>query len=142
MYGTLLFFHFIGLALGLGTGFAMLTIGIVTKDMPPQEKGPFMLRISALSKNGTLGLALLILTGLGLLFMRGAGAVFSATGGYFHAKLALVVILCGIVGYMQVLMKKAKQPGNAALMARIPKISRFSLLTVIAIVALAVLAFH
>jgi uncharacterized membrane protein len=142
MYETLLILHFLGLALGLGTSFAMITLGIAASKLPPEERGAFMLRASLLSKNGSIGLALLILSGLGILFYRGVGNVMQWGGGAFHAKLTLVVVLAGLVGYMQVLLKKARQGGGPAVMAKLPAVGRIALLTSVAIVILAVIAFE
>ncbi len=126
MYETLKIFHFLGLALGLGTSFAMFTLGIATKDLDGAERAKFMMRASALSKNGSIGLLLLIVSGARILFDRGVGNVMS-WGGAFHAKLTLVVVLCGLVGAMQATMKKAKKTGDPKLMARLPVLGRFGL---------------
>ena len=143
LYPVILFLHFIGLALGVGTSFAMLTLGAASRELAPEERMKFMMRVSALRKNGSYGLALLILTGLAMFIMRGPGAVFAWGGGAFHLKLTLVVILCGFFGYMQVLTKKIREAGSggAALMAKVPTISMIMLGLSVAIVASAVAAF-
>jgi uncharacterized membrane protein len=141
MYETLLILHFIGLALGLGTSFAMFTLNLATKDLDPSERGKFMQRAGALSRNGSLGLLLLILSGLGILFYRGFGNVMAWGGGAFHAKLTLVVILCGLVGYMQVTLKKARKNNDPKLMAKLPLLGRIGMLLTVSIVVLAVVAF-
>ena len=141
MYETLKIFHFLGLALGLGTSFAMFTLGIVNKDLDGAERAKFMMRASALSRNGSIGLLLLIVSGLGILFYRGVGNVMSWGGGAFHAKLTLVVVLCGLVGAMQATMKKARKTGDPKLMARLPLLGRLGMLTSVCIVVLAVVAF-
>ena len=141
MYETLLILHFLGLALGVGTGFAMITLGIAAAKLSPEERGQFMLRVSLLSKNGSIGLALLIVSGLGILFYRGFGNVMQWGGGAFHAKLALVLVLAGLVGYTQVLLKKAREGGGPAVMAKLPLLGRIALVTSVAIVILAVIAF-
>src|SRR4030095_1030317 len=66
MYDALLILHFFGLALGVGAGLAAFTLGLATKDMEAPERGKFMLRASAIRKNGSFGLLLLIASGLGL----------------------------------------------------------------------------
>jgi uncharacterized membrane protein len=119
-----------------------MALGIATKNMPVSEKGPFFLKVSALSKNGSIGLALLILSGVGLVFVDGPHAILEAGGIWFKVKLALVLILCGIVGYLNMLMAQIKKAGGGPLMAKVPKISPFSLLTTLLIVLAAVLAFH
>jgi len=139
MYDLWLVTHFLGLALAVGTGFAMLTLGLATADMPPADRGAFMRRAFALSRNGSVGLLLLIVSGVGLTLTLGLDVVMAI--GMFHVKLTLIVILIGVFGYMQVQMRKAKS-GDAAAMARIPMIGRIMLLLGIGIVTVAVLAFH
>lgn len=141
VYLTLLFLHFIGLALGVGTSFAMARLGAASSDLPPEERSKFMLKASVLGKNGSAGLGLLILTGLGMMLWRGVGEVMSWGGGAFHAKLTLVVVLCGVFGYAQVVQKKARRAGGGPLMAKLPKLGAVMLLLSIAIVATAVAAF-
>jgi len=99
---TLKFLHFIGLALGVGTSFALLTLGSAAAELAPDERTKFMLRAGALRKNGSYGLGLLILSGLGIFILRGPAEVFRWGGGAFHLKLTLVVILIGFFGYSQV----------------------------------------
>jgi len=142
MHDTLLFLHFIGLALGVGSGFANLNLALSTRDMEMPARVQFMLRAMSLSKNGSIGLLLLILSGLGLMFERGVAATFAWGGPMFHAKLTLVVILIGIFGFMQVTIKRVREAGGGPLMARLPKIGQAMLLTSVSIVLFAVLAFH
>lgn len=141
LYLSILFLHFIGLALGVGTSFAMLTLGAAARDLAPEERGKFMMRVSALRKNGSYGLALLLLSGIAMLVLRGPAAVFAYAGGAFHLKLTLVVILIGFFGYVQVLTKKIRLAGGGPLMAKLPKLSLIMLLLSVAIVASAVAAF-
>lgn len=142
MRDFLLFVHFIGLALGLGTSFAFFALGIATRNLPPAEKGPFFLKLTVLSRNGSIGLGLLLLSGVALFFLNGPAATLAAGGLWFKVKLGLIVILLGMVGYIDSLLARSKREGGGPAMARIPKISRFSLLTTILIVLTAVLAFH
>lgn len=141
MHKVLLITHFIGLALGLGTGFAMFTLGLAARDMTPADRGAFMRRAMVLAKNGSIGLLLLILSGVWLVFSQGAAEVLAWGGGLFHVKLTLVVILMGTFGYMQMLIRQAQGSDGAAAMARLPLVSRIMLLLNIAIVVTAVLAF-
>jgi uncharacterized membrane protein len=141
MFQTLLVFHFLGLALGVGTGFAMMALGKASEDLPTEERTKFMLRAMVLSKNGSIGLLLLILSGLGMMALKGFGAVLAWGGGLFHAKLTLVVVMMGVLGYMQVLAKKVRLAGGGPLMAKLPKAGATMLLLGIAVVTLAVFAF-
>jgi len=142
LYTSLLFLHFIGLALGVGTSFAMMTLGASTKDMNADERAKFMLRAGVLSKNGSSGLGLLLLSGIAMFILRGPAAVMAWGGPAFHAKLTLVVILCGVFGYMQVLLKKIRKAGGGPLMAKLPKISLGMLILSVAIVLSATIAFQ
>lgn len=141
LYTLLKFFHFIGLALGVGTSFAMLRLGASTRELSPEERGKFMLRAGALSKNGSIGLALLILTGLAMFILRGPREVLAFGGGALHLKLTLVVILCGFFGYLQVINKKVRLAGGGPLMAKLPKLGLIMLLLSVGVVAAAVAAF-
>ncbi len=144
MSDTLLIFHFLGLALAVGTGFASIRLGLAMADLPPNERTTFFLRVSALGKNGSWGLLILIVTGVGLMFTK-YGAVHEAMavgGPAFHAKLTLVLVQTGLVGYMQVLTKRAREAQGGPAMAKIPQVGRIMLPVGVGIVIAAVLAFH
>ena len=143
MYDVLLMLHFIGLAMGVGTSFAMLTLGSTARRLPPDERREFFGRIGGLAKNGSIGFLLLIASGVGMLFERGVSVMFQIGGGAFHAKLALVVILAGCLGYSQVLRKKLRESGGTGPAASIvPKLGIAMLALGVGIVVTAVLAFH
>jgi len=141
MYEVFLILHFLGLALGVGTSFAFFTLGISTKSMTAEQRTEFMLRAAVLSKNGSIGLALLIVSGIGFLVTRGVGAVMQWGGPAFHTKLLLVAILAGCVGYSQVLLKKARLAQGGPSLAKVPKVGRIMLGLGVAIIVLAVIAF-
>jgi uncharacterized membrane protein SirB2 len=143
MYDALLMLHFIGLAMGVGTSFSLVTLGRVAATLEPAERAGFFGRVGALSKNGSIGLTLLIATGIGMMLDRGVSVMFQIGGGAFHTKLLLVVILAGCLGYSQVLRKRAREgkDGGRA-MATLPKLGAFMLVLGLAIIVTAVLAFH
>ena len=141
VYLVLLFLHFIGLALGVGTGFASLTLGFATSDMSPEDRTKFVLRASALGKNGSIGLLLLLATGIGMMLVRGVGATMAWGGGAFHLKLTLTALFIGIFGYQQVLLKRAKREGGGPVMARLRTLGQVMLLISVTIVVCAVVAF-
>jgi uncharacterized membrane protein len=141
-YLVLLMIHFLGLAAGVGTSFAMFTLGKASAGLEPAERRSFMLRAMAVSKNGGIGFLLLVLSGLGMFFMRGPASVMAAGGPAFHAKLTLVVIMAGVLGYSQVLRKRAREASDARAMAALPKVGVALLLLGVAIVVAAVIAFQ
>lgn len=142
MYHTLLILHMLGLALGVGTGFAQATLGMSAQKMPLEERKAFMMRAMVLGKNGSVGLLLLIVTGVGMMWMRGVSATMQAGGGAFHVKLTLVVLIIGTFGYLQMLIRQARREGGGPALAKLPVAGRVMLLLGIATVASAVLAFH
>lgn len=141
-YLVLLMIHFLGLALGVGTSFAMLRLGIAARSLPEGERAAFMIRASAVAKNGGIGLGLSLLTGIGMLLMRGVGAVFAAGGEAFHAKLTFVLLLCGALGYTQVLIKRAREAGGGPALAALPKAGAALLVLGVAVMVCAVIAFQ
>jgi uncharacterized membrane protein len=66
----------------------------------------------------------------------------AAGGPAFHAKLTLVVILCGVVGYSQALGKRAREAGGGPALAKLPAVGNAILLLGVAIVIAAVIAFQ
>ncbi len=142
MQDALLIIHFLGFALGVGTSLAMARLGAATKALAPAERAQFFRHAMSLSKNGSLGLVLLIASGLGFLFTRGVSSVFVAGGPMFHIKLTLVVVLTGLLGYSQVLIKRIREKQDPAAMATMAKLGPAMLLTGLGIMVTAVLAFH
>ncbi len=142
MQDFLLVIHFIGLAMGVGTSFAMMRLGIATKDLSAAERGQFFRHAIAVSKNGSIGLGLLILSGLAMLFTRGVGTVFASGGIAFHIKLTLVLVLIGFLGFSQVRLKRFRENQDLAALGSVAKLGPLMLLTGLGIVISAVLAFH
>jgi hypothetical protein len=113
---TLLVLHFLGLSLGLSTGFAnMVMAGLIAKAAP-QEK-PVLRRFPpAMARVGAIGLVLLWGSGIAIVLTRyGSFAILPRP---FIVKLIAVVLLTAAVAYIHVLIPKA-QGGDAAAMARI-----------------------
>jgi uncharacterized membrane protein len=133
--------HFIGLALGVGSGFALLALALASKDLPPEERTRFLLRASAVSKNGSIGFGMLVVSGLGLLFSRGPALVMLMGGPPFHAKLTLVVVMAGVLGYLQVQLKRARLAGGGPALLNAAKAGRVMLVLGLSVIVLAVLAF-
>lgn len=139
MYTFLLFLHFVGLAMGVGTGFAILRISRANRHLPPPEKGALMQKIAVLRLNGYTGLTLLILSGLAMVAMR--PGLFSAAGGFFHAKLTLVVLMVVNIGAMHMITAKAKRAGVPP-PKLLMKLGNLNFAMGLVTVLFAVLAFH
>lgn len=138
LFRILLMLHFLGLAMGFGTSFAnMVMTGLVTKAAPAEKAvlgrfPPAMLRV------GDTGLVLLWVTGLILLYTRWGG--FAVLPWQFHAKITAVAILSGVIGYIHVLVRKARL-GDAAAAARIPAVGKVAFLMATLALVFAVLTF-
>jgi hypothetical protein len=141
VYTTLLFFHFIGLAMGVGTGFANLALGMTMKDLPPEERPKVAIRNLVLARNGSIGLLLLLLSGIGMTLTRGLAATFAWGGPAFHVKLTLVVLMIGSLGYMQMLIARVKRENGGPALAKLPVIGRVMFFLGISTVLAAVIAF-
>ena len=139
MYTFLLFLHFVGLAMGVGTGFAILRIGYSNRNLPAPEMGALMQKVSSLRLNGYTGFAVLIVSGLGMTLMR--PGIFSAAGGAFHAKLLLVVLMLANIGFMHSVMAKAKRAGGPP-PALLRKLGNLNFSMGVVTILLAVIAFH
>ena len=129
---VLLMLHFLGLAMGLSTGFAnMVMAGLIAKAAP-NEKAVLGRFAPAMSKIGAIGLGLLWVTGLLIVYTR--YGTFSILPRPFIVKIASVVVLTLCVIYIHILMPRA-QRGDEAAMARIQTLGKmtgpFALLAII-----------
>ena|SRR5688572_1408124 len=120
---TLMVVHFLGLAVGLSTGFAnMVMAGLIAKAAPPERAvlGRFP---PAMARVGAIGLAMLWASGIAIVLTR--YGTFAILPRPFIIKLTAVVLLTLIVGYIHVLMPRA-QRGDAAAMARIQLLGKIT----------------
>jgi uncharacterized membrane protein len=137
----LLVLHFFGLAMGLSVGLSGMVMMRLIETSAPADKAVLGRFPPLMSRVGSIGLALLWITGLSLFFSKWGG--FANIGNMpwqFHLKLTLVVILSGLVGYMQTLQRRLRN-GDASVMPTMQLLGRFAFLTAIAIIACAVWAF-
>ena len=138
MRETMLVIHFLGLAMGLGTSFGYMFLGMAASKMPKEEGLKFTLQSFGLSKMGTIGIILLVLSGGYLMTPYWASL---PDRPLLIAKLSLVVILIVLIMLLNIASKKAKN-GDLEQLKKIKVMGQFSMLTAIAIVVLAVLNFR
>lgn len=134
-----LILHFIGLAMGLGTSFAFMFLGIKSSKMEEQESLKFQLNTLALSKMGQIGLVLLVISGL---YLMGPYWKVLPAAPLLIAKLVLFLVLVTLIGVISSVGKKAEKGDAQAHLSKIESLGKISFLTAIAIVILAVLNFH
>jgi uncharacterized membrane protein len=140
MREIMLIFHFIGLAMGLGTSIGMLILGIASSKMPQDEGPKFMMKAGSLSIMGHIGLGLLIVSGgyLATPYWKVLGTMPTLI-----AKLVLVLLLTIVIGVVTSIsgrVKRGKLPPSA--MAKARPLGMVALLLALAIVVLAVYTFH
>ena len=134
----LLILHFVGLAMGLAVPFANMVLQGVAANASPPEKTVLARVPPAMSRVGDIGLTLLLVTGVTMVFTKYGG--FAVMPWQFQVKMAAVVLLVALVGYIHMLMGKARK-GDAAAVARIPAVGRITFLLALIAVVFAVLTF-
>ena len=131
--------HFVGLTMGLGTGFANAFLGTIASRMSAGEATRFRLRLLVLSKMGYIGILLLVISGL---YMISPYWNVLASMPLLIAKLVLVGVLVLLVGLISIAGKNAKA-GNAEVhFKKMERLGKMALLTGVAIVVLAATVFH
>jgi len=139
-YQTLLTLHLIGLAIGAGTGVFIAAVNRhAARNLDQAEARALMPGINGtLSRVGSIGLALLLLSGIGMFALIGGHSL----GAWFTVKMALVVAIVVFVGIMHLLAARMRRKPEAAVAAAMQRLGVagpvLALLTVVAAVA----AFH
>jgi len=139
MREVMLTLHFIGLTMGLGTGFAQAFLGIVISKMPPGEATKFRLHSLVLGKMGFIGIVLLIFSGLYL--MTPYWKVLPSTP-LLILKLVLVTILVVLITLISITSKRAKNGDAEGSFKKMGPLGKMALITGLVIVILAVSIFH
>lgn len=139
MHELMLIIHFLGLAMGLGTSFAYMFLGIASSKLEASEALKFNLQALSLSRMGIIGLTLLILSGLYLMTPHWDSLLSMPL---LLAKLFLVLVLVSLIAIMTSLGNKAKRGDAAAQFKKIAPLGKIALLTAIVIVVLAVVVFQ
>jgi uncharacterized membrane protein len=138
MRTAMLIIHFLGLAMGVGTSFGSMFLGIAGKKMEKEERKKFALNSFALSTMGHIGLSMLIISGLYLITPFWGSL---ASMPLLIAKLVLVLVLTVAVSLATVYTQRAKKGDTEANLKKLASLGRVNLISGIAIVVLAVLIF-
>ncbi|WP_461040906.1 hypothetical protein [Spirosoma harenae] len=139
MRETMLFLHFIGLTMGLGTSFAHAFLAIATSKMQEDEARRFQLQSLVLSRMGHVGIVLLVISGLYLITPY--WQVLTSLP-LLIAKLMLVLALIVLIILIEVRSKRAKNGDAVAQLKKMESLGKMTLLIGLAIVILAVTVFH
>ena len=133
----MLAFHFVGLAMGVGTSFAFLFLGRAASKLEREEAKMFYTNALILTKMGYIGITLLVLTGL---YLVQPYLAHITNYPYLIAKLSLVVVLIVLIIINGINAQKFKK-GDASRIKIMKPIGTISLLLVLVIISLAVLNF-
>lgn len=139
MRDIMLIVHFIGLALGLGAGFAHLFLGLATKGMDAEQTAQFRIKTLPINIMSKIGLVLLILSGGYLMTPYWSNL---AAMPLLHVKFTLVGLILILLIPMSIFAKKAKKNNDASQLKKIKVLGRIILALTITCVILAVKQFH
>lgn len=92
----LIFLHFMGLVIGMGSGIAMGVLGPMYGQASEEQRGLLFRIGKLLGRNGHIGLALLWITGPLIIFLKYGG--LGAMTDFFWIKIVFVVILSASIG--------------------------------------------
>ena len=139
MRETMLILHFIGLAMGLGTSFAMMFLGIASSKMEPAMGREFMLNATTLARMGQIGLVLLLISGAYLITPYWSVLMDEPL---LIAKLILFLVLGALVGVISGKARKARNGDAEVHLRAMTTVGRLAMLTALGAVVLAVLMFQ
>lgn len=136
---VLLWLHFIGVAMALGGGMALAVTG--PQFMANVAEYPELMWAveTALSRVGSTGLAVLLITGPLMVWLRFGGT--AAMNGWFWLKMVLVAIATVAVGMHHVTGKRFRR-GDQAALSGMAISGRVAGISMVAIVLCAVFAFN
>jgi len=140
VYKILLVLHMIGLSIGAGTG---VYIAAVTRHaarrLDQAEARALLPGVNgAISAVGTVGLALLVVSGIGMAVILGPAAMTTA----FVLKMVLVALIAVFATAMGVLARRARKAGDTGAAATMRRIGPFGPILALLTMAAAVGAFH
>ena len=138
MREIMLFVHFIGLAMGLGTSFAHLFLGIASSKMEPAEAAKFRIQTSVISRMGYIGITLLIVSGI-FLMSPYWNVLFNTP--LRMLKLIAVILLTVFILFIHQLGERIKK-GDQSLAGKIQTMGKLTFITSLLIVVLAVIVFR
>lgn len=138
MREVMLFFHFIGLSMAIGSSFAYMFLGFAASKMEIEERNTFFVNVSVISKMANIGLIILLISGFYLItpYWKVLGNM-----PFLISKLILVLILIGLVIMINTLMKKSRISDMELYAGKIETLGKVIMMTSIIIVILAVLNF-
>jgi uncharacterized membrane protein len=139
MREVMLILHFLGLTMGLGTGFAHAFLGAATSKMSPEEAIKFRLNSLVLSRMGHIGIGLLLISGF---YMITPYWKVLSSFPLLIVKLSLVAVLIVLIALLGIATRKAKNGDAINQLKKMELLGKLTLLVGVAIVIVAVNVFH
>jgi amino acid transporter len=141
MYKTMLMLHFVGLSIGAGTGIYLAALAAWAARHHDAASAGALMRGpgSAIANVGTIGLALMIVSGLAMIAIIGGTGQF---GWVFWVKMALVTTIVAYIVTMKRLARQAQTRPSPQLGQRLKQLRPVGPVLGVATIALAVWAFH
>ena len=141
MYQFFLICHYLGMACGIGASASVAVLRFRAKGLPRDDLRAFMARVSALSMLGAGGVLLLILSGLAMTWLA-EGSMVTTAGVFFWIKMALVVLLVAIIGFIHMNQARLRRGEHAERCeANLALLGPASLVTAVLIVIVATIGF-
>ncbi len=130
--------HFLGMAMGVGTSFAFMFLGIQASKLEEGERQKFLVNALSIGRMGNIGLILLFISG-GYLMTP----YWSVLGSMplLITKLVLFLVLGALIGIISSKARKARN-GDLEQLSKIPLLGQFTMITGITIIILAVSVFQ
>jgi len=138
MREIMLIFHFIGLVMGMGTGFAHAFLGAAAGKMSPEERVKFSVNTLALGPMGLIGISLLLISGF---YMITPYWKVLSDMPWLMAKLSLVGVLILLIVIINIASAKLKK-GDISQLKKLKVLGMGTLLVALSIIVCAVKTFH
>ncbi|MEP6677509.1 MAG: hypothetical protein ABJA78_20275 [Ferruginibacter sp.] len=139
MRDIMLICHFLGLTMGLGTGFAHAFLGASAAKMAKEDAEKFRMQTLILSTMGHIGIALLLISGF---YMITPYWKYLTDMPLLMVKLSLVLVLIVLISLIGIAARKAKKGDVENQLRKMETLGKLTLLVGLAIVVCAVKVFH
>ena len=133
--------HIVGVALAVGTGFAILALKMGSTDMPKAEREPYMLRGFVATNIGAIGIVFVLVSGL-VMFFQDSEALIEKGGPFLWVKAVLFVLYLIVFVALRLRVSKARVTNGGPLMINMSKFVIVMNVLGIMLIVSSVLAFH
>ncbi len=133
--------HIVGVALAVGTGFAIVALKMGSADMPKAEREPYMLRGFVVTNIGAIGIVFVLVSGL-VMFFQDSEALIQKGGPFLWVKIVIFVLYLIVFVILRQRVSKARLTNGGPLMINMSKFVIVMNVLGIMLIVISVLAFH